>query len=110
MFDKGVRTFNFYTKEISEYKKLDNILRYEIWQIEDRIGYVLYDYEPYVDVQGNFKKRKAYVWRFVGFGRSCFAPTREELKEKVKEQIQYQKEDPKGFGLSTHPCYTKYYR
>jgi len=62
-------------------------MTYELVQIENRVGTLLYDYEHYVDENNNVKKCKSFVWRFVGFGRSCFAPTKEELIELVRKQI-----------------------
>ncbi|MCM3667911.1 exonuclease domain-containing protein [Mesobacillus maritimus] len=70
----------------------------------------MYDYEPYVDGKNEVKKRRAYVWRFVGFGRSCFAPSKEELKKKVQELIDGYKEDSEGYGYNAYPYYTRYYR
>lgn len=114
LFDNGVRTYKYLTKEDLEYKDLKKHLKnsptYEFWKIENRVGYVSYSFELYVDGNGEVKQRKAFVWRFIGFGRSCFAQRQEELKEKVTELIKYYKEDPEKRGFNTYPFYTKHYR
>lgn len=110
MFDQGVKTYQYLTKEASEYKNLKQVLVYEFWHLENRVGRVLYGDENYVDENGEIKKRKAYVWRFVGFGRSCFAPTKEELEEKVLEHIKEYQADPEDRGFNTYPYYTRYNR
>lgn len=93
MFDLGVKTYQSLTKEVSEYKNIKQVPIYEFWHIENRVGRILYDYEFFVDESGETQKRKAYIWRFVGFGRSCFAPTKEELKELVLTEILEYKKD-----------------
>lgn len=110
LFDNGIRKYQFLTKKLNEYKSLKNIKRYESWQLENRVGYVTQDYEWYTDEKNELKKRKAYVWRFVGYGRSCFAKTKEELKNKVLSLIHYYREDPDKCGHNTYPFYTRYYR
>jgi hypothetical protein len=110
LFDNGVRKFQFLTKELSEYKSLKNLQTLELWHLENRVGYVLYDYQSYVDEKDEVKKRKAYIWRFVGYGRSCFAKTKEELNDKVLSLIHYYKEDQENCGHNTYPYYTRYYR
>lgn len=110
LFDNGVTTYQFLTKKEENYKKNAKILSYELLQIENRVGYVIYDYQPYVDENNTVKKRKAYVWRFIGFGRSCFAPTKEELLEQVKTQIKEYREDKDNRGYNTYPYYKKYFR
>lgn len=110
LFDNGVRRYQFLTKESSEYKDISKVPQYEFWYIDNRVGYVLYDYEHYIDENDVVKKRRAYVWRFVGFGRSCFASTKEELEERVKLLTLEHKADPKEHGYNTYPFYTRYYR
>lgn len=110
LFDNGIRNYKYLTKEVSEYKDITKVPTYEFWQIENRVGYVLYDFEVYVDENNEMKKRKAFVWRFVGFGRSCFAKTKNELKEKVLSLINHYSEDPEERGYNTYPFYTRYYR
>ncbi|MEH7525855.1 hypothetical protein V7149_21680 [Bacillus sp. JJ1503] len=109
MFDQGVKTYQSLTKKTSEYKSLKQVPIYEFWHIENRVGHVLYDYEYFVDENGETQKRKAYIRRFVGFGRSCFASTKEELMEKVRAEILIYK-DPGERGFNTYPYYTRYYR
>src|SRR5690606_9613829 len=104
------KNFRRLTKEIYEYKDSTKLPIYEIWHIENRVGYVLYDYEPYLDENNNVKKRRAYVWRFIGFGRSCFAKTQEELKEKVLKLIHQYNNEPDEYGYNLYPYYTKHYR
>ncbi|MEH7249254.1 hypothetical protein V7114_21060 [Neobacillus niacini] len=110
LFDHGVRTFKYLTKALSEYKDYRKLPIYEFWHLDNRVGYILYDFEQYVDENDEIKKRKAYVWRFVGFGRSCFAPTRKELGAKVLNLILQYRADPEECGRNTYPFYTKYYR
>ena len=110
LFDNGIKNYKYLTKEVSEYKNLDNLLSYELWQLRNRVGYVLYELESYVNQEDVIQKRKAYIWRFVGFGRSCFAETKEELKEKVIALIDFYNEDPKDYGHSKYPYYTQYTR
>ena len=110
LFDEGVRKFNYLTKEIYEYKDPTNFISYEIWHIENRIGYILYDYQLYVDENKKVKKRKSYIWRFIGYGRSCFAQSKEELREKVISTIKTYNEDAEGRGYTAYPFYTKFYR
>lgn len=110
LFDNGVRKFRRLTKEIREYKNISNLPVYQFWHIENRVGYVLYDYEPYIDDQDNFKKRRAFVWRFVGFGRSCFAKTKKKLAEKVRDLIHEYNNKPAELGYNTYPYFTRYYR
>lgn len=109
-FDKGVTTYQFLTKKEENYKKNAKIMTYELVQIENRVGTLLYDYEHYVDENNNVKKRKAFVWRFVGFGRSCFAPTKEELIDLVRKQIHEYQNDSDGRGYNTYPYYTRHFR
>ncbi|MBU9721961.1 MULTISPECIES: hypothetical protein [Bacillaceae] len=108
--DNGVKTYKYLTKEASEYKSLKNLLDFEFWRIKHRVGYVSYHYEFYEGQNGEVKKRRAYVFRFVGFGRSCFAETKEELTEIVLEIIAEHLADPRERGLNTFPYFTKYYR
>lgn len=110
LFDNGIRTYKYLTKEVSEYADLKKVQTYEFWHIKNRVGYVLFDYEPYVDEDNKVKKRKAYVWRFVGFGRSCFATTEEELKEKVFSLINHYREDPENKGYNRYPFYNRHNR
>lgn len=111
LFDHGIKTYKYLTKEPEKYKSdITKLLTYEFWHIENRVGYVSYDYQPYIDSGGSVKKKRAYVWRFVGFGRSCFAPTKEELEEKVRKLIQEYKRDPDNRGFNTYPFYTKHFR
>jgi hypothetical protein len=110
LFDNGIRSYKNLTKEEKDYKNFAQVPTCEFWHIENRVGYVLNDYEQYVDENDEVQKRRAFVWRFVGFGRSCFAPTKEELEEKVQSLIQQYKEDPKEQGFNTYPYYTRYYR
>lgn len=110
LFDHGVRSYQSFTKEISVYKNLKNIPIYELWHLENRIGYVLFGFESYIDSEGNINKRKSYIWRFVGHGRSCFAPTREELTQKILDEIHKHVADPEERGYNIYPYYTRYYR
>ena len=110
IFDNGVRTYKYLTKEALKYKDFNKLPTYEFWHIGNRVGYVLYHFEPYVDENNEVKKRKAFVWRFVGFGRSCFSQNREELKEKITKLINHYKEDPEERGFNIYPFYTKHYR
>lgn len=110
LFDQGIRNFQYLTKEISDYKNTQNILTYELWHVENRVGYVQYDYERYEVECGEVKKRRAFVWRFVGFGRTLFALSKEELKEKVRELIQHYNEDLDERGYNKYPFYTRHNR
>jgi hypothetical protein len=109
MFDNGVTNYQFLSKKLSKYKSLKNIQRFEFWHLENRVGYVSYDYERYYDENDKMQKRRAYVWRFIGYGRSQFAETREELEDKVLSLIHYYKEDPAECGHNIYPYYTRYY-
>ncbi len=109
LYKNGIKKYKYLTKPIAEYINPKMIKVYEIWQIENRIGYVLYDYEKYVDENNEVKKKRAYIWRFVGFGHSCFAQTKEELKEKVLMLIHEYQEDPEQRGYNTYPFYSRYY-
>src|SRR5690625_4407788 len=75
LFDQGIRKFHHLTKELTEYKDSSKLPLYEFWHIENRVGYVLHEYELYVDENNEVKRRRAYSFRFIGFGRSCFAET-----------------------------------
>ncbi|NLP50247.1 hypothetical protein [Bacillus sp. RO1] len=110
LFDKGVTAYQFLTKKEENYKKNAKILTYELLQIENRVGYLIYDFQPYVDENDTVKKRKAFVWRFIGFGRSCFAPTKEEIVELVKKQIEEYQNDTDNRGYNTYPYYTRHFR
>ena len=110
LFDNGIKTFKRLTKEIHEYKDITKISAYEFMHIDNRVGYVLYGHEPYIDEDNNVKKRGAYVWRFIGFGRSCFAKTEDELRDKVLTLINRYNKDPENLGYNTYPYYTKHYR
>ncbi|MGQ4668600.1 hypothetical protein ACUIJN_22735 [Metabacillus halosaccharovorans] len=110
LFDNGIQNYNYLTKEASEYKDLKKVPMYKFWKIQKRVGYVLYDFEPYVDANNEVKKRRAFVWRFVGFGLGCFAETEEELKEKVQTLINHYQEDPENRGYNKYPFYTRYFR
>lgn len=110
LFDNGVRSYKYLTKEIAEYIDISKVKTFELWQIKNRVGYVLNDYEPYINENGEVKKRKAYVWRFIGFGRSCFSKTKNELKEKVLAQIIEDSEDKEGRGYNIYPFYSRHYR
>jgi len=110
LFDNGIRKFRRLTKELTEYKDSSKLPIYEFWQIKNRVGYVLYEYEPYIDENEEVKRRRAYSWRFIGFGRYCFAPTKEELEEKVKQLIHKYINEPPERGLLTYPYYTQCYR
>jgi hypothetical protein len=110
LFDNGIKTFKYLTKEASYYRDISKTPTYEFWQLQNRVGYVLYDFEPYLDEEGKVKRKRAYVWRFVGFGRSCFAKTKEELKEMVINLINTYKRDPNNFGYNAYPFYIKFNR
>lgn len=110
MFDNGIRKYKYLTKEEIEYKDFTKIPTYEFWHILNRVGYVLYDFEPYLDKSGNVKKRRAYVWRFIGFGRSCFAETEEKLKQKVVLLIEKYNKGPEDRGYNRYPYYIKHWR
>jgi len=109
LFDQGIRKFHHLTKELTEYKDSSKLPLYEFWHIENRVGYVLYENEFYLE-DDEVKRRKAYSWRFIGFGRPCFAQTKEELFIKVNSIIQEQKNAPTEKGYYTYPYYTQYYR
>lgn len=110
LFDNGITNFHRLTQELSEYKNPANLPVYEFWKIENRIGYVLNEYELYLNNDNEVKKRKAFSFRFIGFGRSCYAETKEELKEKVKNTINEYSNAPIEKGYKTYPYYTQYYR
>lgn len=110
MFDNGITTFHYLTKEISEYINTGSIRQFELWHIENRVGYVIYDNEAYVDENDKVKHRKSYIWRFIGFGKPCFAENQELLKEKVKLLIAEHKKDKYNLGLNEYPYFTKYHR
>lgn len=110
LFDNGVNTYKYLTKELNKYKNLNNLLTYELWHLENRVGYVTYGDELYYDENREIKKRKSYIWRFIGHGRSCFAETQEELRNKVLTHIHHYKVDHEERGYNTYPFYTKYYR
>lgn len=38
LFDNGIKNYKYLTKEVSEYKNLDNLLSYELWQLRNRVG------------------------------------------------------------------------
>lgn len=109
LFDQGIRKFHRLTKELTEYKDSSKLPLYEFWHIENRVGYVLYENEFYLE-DDEVKRRKAYSWRFIGFGRPCFAQTKEELFIKVNSIIQEHKNAPTEKGYYTYPYYTQYYR
>ncbi len=110
LFDNKVKFFHRLTKELQDYKNQTNLPLFEFWQIKNRVGYVLYDYEHYINELGEVKKRSAYVWRFIGFGSSCFASSKEELKKKVLLLIKEYCNDIEGRGYNAYPYYTKYFR
>lgn len=110
LFDNGVKTYQYYTKLISEYTNTKQIPIYELWHIGNRIGYVLDDYEPYIDESNAVQYRKSFVWRFVGYGMPCFAADKETLAENVLKLIDYHKNDPEDRGLNEYPYFTKCYR
>ncbi|WP_407728483.1 hypothetical protein ACJMCD_28585 (plasmid) [Priestia megaterium] len=110
LFDNGIRYFQRFTKDILEYKNTKNIPTYELCHLNNRVGYISHGNQPYTDETGKVQKRKAFIWRFIGYGRSCFAPTREELKEKVASLIQQYKEDREGKGFNIYPFYTRHCR
>ncbi len=110
LFDSGAKTYKYLTKEIGKYKNTKNLFTYEFWHINNRVGYVKHDYEHYVDENGTVQKKRAFVFRFVGFGRRCFAETKEELKDKVLAVITEYNTDRKQRGYNTYPYYTRYYR
>jgi len=110
LFDNGIRYFQRFTKDILEYKNTKNIPTYELCHLNNRVGYITYGNQPYINETGKVEKRKAYIWRFIGYGRSCFAPTREELEGKVTSLIQQYKEDGEGKGFNIYPFYTRHCR
>lgn len=110
LFDNGIKKFKRLTKEVHEYKDITKIPTYEFMHVENRVGYVLYDYEAFIDENNNVKKRRAFVWRFIGVGRSCFAKTKEELEQKVISLIHDYNKKPEELGYKTYPYYTKHYR
>ncbi|MEA3320957.1 MAG: hypothetical protein U9Q88_13195 [Bacillota bacterium] len=110
LFDNGIKKYKYLTKELDKYKSLKNLLTYELWHLENRVGYVTYGDEQYYDENEKLEKRKSYIWRFIGHGRSCFAQTPEALKDKVLSHINHYKEDTEDRGYNTYPYYTKYYR
>ncbi|MEH7136984.1 hypothetical protein, partial [Priestia megaterium] len=110
LFDNGIRYFQRFTKDILEYKNTKNIPTYELCHLNNRVGYISYGNQSYINETGKLEKRKAYIWRFIGYGRSCFAPTREELEDKVTSLIQQYKEDREGKGFNIYPFYTRHCR
>lgn len=110
LFDNGVRKYRYLTKELLDYKNLKGIQTFELWHLENRVGYVSYGYDSYYDKNDKMLQKRAYIWRFIGFGRSCFAETPEELKYKVICLINHYNEDPEECGHNTYPFYTQYYR
>ena len=110
IYDSGVRTFKYLTKDALKYMNLNKLPTYEFWHIENRVGYVLNDFQLYIDENNEVKKKRAFVWRFVGFGRSCFADNQEELRRKVNKWIKHYQEDPVNYGYNNYPYYTKCYR
>jgi len=110
LFDNGITNFHRLTKELSEYKDSSKLPLYEFWQIQNGVGYVLHEYEQYMDENKEVKRRRAYSFRFIGFGRSCFAATKEDLQEIVKQLIHDYNEAPMEKGYLIYPYYTKYYR
>lgn len=110
LYDNGIKYFQRLTKESHDYKDITKIPIYEFWHIQNRVGYVLHDYELYINENDEVKRRKAFVWRFIGFGRSCFAKTKEELKEKVLNVIQKYNDEPQDLGYNSYPYYTRHYR
>lgn len=56
LFDNGIKQFNRLTKEIYEYKDPTKLPTYEFWHIKNRVGYVSYDYEPYIDKDNKVRK------------------------------------------------------
>lgn len=105
MFDNGIKTFKKLTKEANTYKDLTKIPTYEFHQIEHRVGYVTYGHEPYVDENDTVKRRRSFVWRFIGFGYPCFAKTKEELKVVVSKLITEHNNAPTKLGYNTYPYY-----
>lgn len=110
LFDNGISTFKRLTKETHEYIDISKIPTYEFWHVKHRVGYVTYGYEPYIDENDVVKKRQAFVWRFIGFGRYCFAKTEIELKENVLNLINHYNNMPEELGYNSYPYYTRYYR
>ena len=58
LFDNGVRSYKYLTKEVSEYKDITKVPTYDFWHIENKVGYVLYGFESYVDENNEVKKEK----------------------------------------------------
>ena len=110
LYDHDISVFQFLMKEVSKYTNITSIPHYEFWHIKNRIGYVVHDNEYYNTVDNITKKQRAYVWRFVGYGRSLYASTKDELKEKVIEQIHQYSEDVNQRGYNIYPFYTRYNR
>ncbi|MDX5476381.1 MAG: hypothetical protein LPK00_12675 [Bacillaceae bacterium] len=110
LFVNGVKEFKYLTKELDEYKNTDKTISYEFMHIENRVGYVIYDFEPFIDENNKMQKRKAYVWRFIGFGRSCFAISKDELKRKVINLLEQYKLEGETKGYYKYPFYTRHYR
>lgn len=110
LFDNGVSTYKSLTRETSEYKDINKVPTFEFWHIGNRVGYVLYGFEPYVDEMNEIKRRKAFVWRFIGHGRSCFAETKDELEDKILSLISQYTEDFEERGYNIYPFYTRHYR
>ena len=102
--------FLYLTNDPSEYKNINSLPVYELWRLGNRVGYVLYDFEGYIDNNGAVQTRNAFIWKFIGFGRSCFAETEKDLKEKVLALISSYNNAPKKYGYSTYPYYIRHYR
>ena len=110
LYDNGVKTYKSLTKEALEYKDIKKLPTFEFWHIENRVGYVLHTYKPSVNENAENKRKKSFVWRFIGFGKSCFSDTKEELATEVQSLIAHYKKDPENRGFNTYPFYTRHYR
>jgi hypothetical protein len=110
LFDNGIRKYQYLTKKLSEYTSLKNLQTFELWHIKNRVGYVTNGYQKYYDVNNNVQQKRAIIWRFIGYGRSCFAETQEELKDKVLSLINFYNDDLEECDHNTYPFFTRYHR
>lgn len=110
LFDNGVRKFNRLTKELHEYKDIRTLPVFEFIQVENRVGYVVRDYLPQLDKNNEIINKRVFIWRFIGFGRTCTADTKDELMEQVNQAINEYNNAPEELGCNSYPYYTKNYR
>lgn len=59
LFDNGVKEYQFLTKKLLDYKSLRNIQTYQLWHLENQVGYVIHGLENYVDKNGRSDTKKS---------------------------------------------------